>query len=443
MPKNGGAVIITLNYMPNLNIICKASLYSILFLLLSCESKEESKMLASRIVQIEVAQALKSSKPIDASVLGIKAFEYISLETNENTFKLANPYRVSTIGNDLLFVKYFKQMALFDQKTGKYISHIGKYGDDPESFQIVSNSVNDRQDQRFVSAASMGSKEILEYSIDTKKVVTRINIMNVLLRNDTTLSPNFSRIYDVFFEDKDNIWGFLPNLYGDTPYRLIKFNEDGVIKKAYRQGQTIKERPRYDHVIIGEAMFYEYNGSVMFKENHSDTLFEVNETRMNPRYVFNLADKSPPYEYKNEHRFPDKASYIRSQYPLPYIDRTQFVFIESLTEHDDFLIFSIMYEEELSYGFFNKTKGTTQISAIQDINSNGFYNDIDNFIPFQPNYIDRENNRLVGFVTAVDVLNWFDKNPELASRLPEELSMLSQLKPEDNPVVMIGKLKSR
>ena len=58
------------------------------------------------------------------------------------------------------------------------------------------------------------------------------------------------------------------------------------------------------------------------------------------------------------------------------------------------------------------------------------------------NYIDRENNKLVGFVTAEDVLSWFDSNPGLASKLPEALKSISQIKPEDNPIVMIGKLKN-
>ena len=37
--------------------------------------------------------------------------------------------------------------------------------------------------------------------------------------------------------------------------------------------------------------------------------------------------------------------------------------------------------------------------------------------------------------------DWFKKNPEKAKKLPERLKKLFKLTPEDNPVVMIVKLK--
>lgn len=427
--------------MQNLNIIYKAVLYSAILSIISCNNLEESSSFTSSdIEQIDVAKALESSKPINASILGIESFEYIPLETNENTLMLTNPYLVSTI-DDLLVVKNYKKLALFN-KNGEYISDIGKYGEDPGAYRVVITSVNDRLDQRLVSAYSKFSKEILEFSVDTKQLVNTINIQNVLLNNDSTLHPSNSRFFDVFFEDKENIWGFLPNLFGDTPYRLIKFNEDGVIKKAYPQGQTIKERPDSERLYFAEAIFYKIRETLMFKERYSDTLFIVNDEHLNPKYVFNLAEKSPPYEEKNYHRFASKEDYDWGNFPYPYIDRNEYIFIESLIECDDFLIFSIMYHKELSYGLYDKKNETTQISKIPDDISNGFYNDIDDFLPFRPTFIDRESNKLVGFVTAEEVLNWFEKNPELASKLPEELADLSQIQPEDNPVVMIGKFKN-
>ncbi len=426
--------------MQNSNIIYLVIFCCTILGIISCSTKSESETFGIEL--IEVTNALESSKTLNVSALGVESFEYVSLETNENTFKLANPYVISTIGDDKLIVKKHRQMALFNQKTGKYISNIGKYGDDPYSYGIITSTINDRFDQGLVSAWAKGSKEIIEYSIDTRQIVNRINIQNVTLNNDTLLSPTTSRLFDVFFEDKENILAFLPNLYGDSPFRLIRFNEKGVIKKAYPQGQSIKERPRRENLFFGEAIFYKYGETVMFKERYSDTLFVVNDESLSPRYVFNLEDKSPPYQDKNEHLFPNKASYLRSGIPYPYVDRTRYLFIESLIENDDFLIFSIMHMEELSYGFFDKTKGGTYVSKLPNDPINGFYNDIDNFIPFRPTYIDRKNNKIVGFVTAEDVLTWFDENPELANKLPKELSALSRIQPEDNPIVMIGKLKN-
>jgi len=43
---------------------------------------------------------------------------------------------------------------------------------------------------------------------------------------------------------------------------------------------------------------------------------------------------------------------------------------------------------------------------------------------------------------AYEILEWFENNPEKAAKLPAHLKALSKLKEDDNPVVVIVKLKS-
>ena len=426
--------------MNNLNTIYKVVLCCVVLSAISCNPKDQNK--ESAIEQIEVAKALESSQTVNTSALGIESFEYIRLETNESTFRLAKPHMILTIDDDKLIVKFRVQMALFNRKTGKYISDIGEFGTAPNSHGLVSKSVNDRATQGLVSAFARNWKDIFEYSISTNQIVNRIGIKDVIIDNDSLLSPVTSTLYDVFIQDNENIFGFLPNVFGDSPFRLVRYSHDGTLKKAYPQGQNLEERSNRETAYPGEAIIYEYNKEVMFKERYVDTLFMVNDERLSPRYVFDLEKKSAPYQEKNDHVFPNKASYQRANPSFPYVDRTEYIFIESILENDNSIIFSTMYMEELSYGFFDKRKGATYVSKLPDDPSNGFYNDIDDFIPFRPTYIDRENNKLVGFVTAEDVLSWFDSNPGLASKLPEALKSISQIKPEDNPIVMIGKLKN-
>jgi len=44
-------------------------------------------------------------------------------------------------------------------------------------------------------------------------------------------------------------------------------------------------------------------------------------------------------------------------------------------------------------------------------------------------------------IPALEVKRWFDKNPEKASRLPEHLQAFRDLQEDDNPVVIVAKLK--
>ena len=421
-----------------IRVAYKAVLCCIILSIVSCNAKNKSE--ASGIEKIEVAKALESSQTVNASALGIESFEYIPLETNENTFRLAKPYMVLTMDDDKLIAKWRLQMAMFNRETGDYISDIGKYGDDPYSHGLVAKSVNDRSDKGLVSAFVRSYKEIVEYSVSSGQIVNRIDIKDVIVDNDTLLSPTSLTLYDVFIQDNENIFGFLPNVFGDSPFRLVKYDKSGNLKKVYPQGQALEVKSNTFTSYPGEAIFYEFNEAVMFKERYSDTLFMVNDESLIPRYLFDLKEKSPPYQDKNNHVFPNKESYLRANPPFPYVDRTGYIFIESIIEYASFFVFSITYKEEESYGFFDKTAGKTHISKLPNDPINGFYNDIDDFIPFRPTYLDRAKNELVGFVTAEDVLIWFEKIPELAGKLPKELSALSQIKPEDNPVVMIGKI---
>lgn len=425
--------------MHNLNIIHRVIFSSVILILVSCNSYNENSV--SGIEEIEIANALESSLILKTSSLGIESFEYILLETNENTFRLANPYMISTIDDDKLVVKFMKQIALFNRRTGEYITDIGEFGTAPDSYGLVSKSINDRAGKGLISVFARNWKEIFEYSTSTGEIVNRINIHDVIIDNDTLLGRTSSLLLDFFIQDDQNIFCFLPNVYGTSPYRLIKFNDNGFLKKAYPQGQTLENQSNLDNS-YAEAIFFEYEGEIMFKERYSDTLFVINDDYLSPRYIFNLGEKSPPYQDRQKHSFPNKESYLRVNPPYPYVDRTGYIFIESLIENDFFLIFTTIYKDEESYGFFDKNTGATYVSKLPNDAHNGFYNDIDDFIPFRPTYLDRERNELVGFLTAEDVLSWFDKNPELASKLPIELSALSQIEPEDNPIVMIGKLKT-
>ncbi|MGK0489278.1 MAG: hypothetical protein ACJAXB_002475, partial [Candidatus Endobugula sp.] len=92
-------------------------------------------------------------------------------------------------------------------------------------------------------------------------------------------------------------------------------------------------------------------------------------------------------------------------------------------------------------GFYDKETKATSITKNEPNLNNRFKNDIDFFLPFSPDYLDQSGN-LISVIPAEDVYEWFNKNKDKINYLPENLKMLQIISPEDNPVVMIGKLKS-
>jgi hypothetical protein len=73
----------------------------------------------------------------------------------------------------------------------------------------------------------------------------------------------------------------------------------------------------------------------------------------------------------------------------------------------------------------------------------GFSNDIDHFVPIGTDnhfYINK-NDEFVTAIPALEVRRWFDNNPEEAAKLPEHLQAYRDIKDEDNPIVIVAKLK--
>jgi len=78
-----------------------------------------------------------------------------------------------------------------------------------------------------------------------------------------------------------------------------------------------------------------------------------------------------------------------------------------------------------------------QLSITQK--GDGIPNDIDDFVPFNPQFIDVDGN-LVEFVNASKISTWFRNNP---SKTSDKTEVLSNVEMTQNPVIMIGKSKTR
>ena len=59
---------------------------------------------------------------------------------------------------------------------------------------------------------------------------------------------------------------------------------------------------------------------------------------------------------------------------------------------------------------------------------------------FRPQTLN-ENNELVGYVYPYQIKKWFDENPDKAAKLSPELKKLRTINDNDNPVLMLVKLK--
>jgi len=137
---------------------------------------------------------------------------------------------------------------------------------------------------------------------------------------------------------------------------------------------------------------------------------------------------------------------------LPEERDKDYFFVLDLNESDRFLFFGIRhkpFETEdrfvgwYHFGYYDKEKRQTFVARMDHTQQSALINDIDDFAPIyvQPGWSINNDGELLAYMEAGDIVDWFNENPEKAKKLPEHLKNLSKLKPEDNPVVVIIKLK--
>ena len=95
-----------------------------------------------------------------------------------------------------------------------------------------------------------------------------------------------------------------------------------------------------------------------------------------------------------------------------------------------------------NFGFHDKKSGTVKIAEIDDSEKSPVINDIDNFAPIYPFlWSVNQYGEMVSYMEAGDIIDWFEANPEKAKKLPKYLQAMFKLKIDDNPVIVIAKLK--
>lgn len=124
-------------------------------------------------------------------------------------------------------------------------------------------------------------------------------------------------------------------------------------------------------------------------------------------------------------------------------------------ESNRFLVFTVGLNGYRHLAFYDKSKKETLVCNTQnDLDFYyyqeywgnrciGFNNDIDNFVPIGTsiNFFINKNNEYVAAIPAIEIKRWFDNNPEEVEKLPAHLKEFSSINWDDNPVVVVMKLK--
>jgi len=378
-----------------------------------CGSPENQITTQGLPYTIKVAEAYQQGAEVPLSQFA-ESIEYIPLETTEGSL-IGNNASFYLFGDYIISIA-FRQVYLFDRKSGAFIKELKRYGQGPDEYSNTQPNIHIDEERGVV------------YLKDNRNVSLGLNV-----KGETSLSfktPQGAGAYIMGYAqlNDDLFVGFQANPVCEEKVKLMIFNKNGEVVKTFANHLQCEQDDlgsiSFDS---SEGAFYRWNGQVGFKESYNDTLFMVSPDSLSSKAVF----KSGKYgiAYKDKKRMGMEAG---KDYHL----------ITDLDETVDHLFFQLYFREKMHSGLYNKTTGETRVVRSDKSEINGFYNDLDNFLPFRLKYA-TDNLQGVGFVEAPDVITWLEANPEKAKALPARLKPLSKLKEDDNPVVMVIKFKPK
>lgn len=363
---------------------------------------------------IEIASAFKQREQSKASInfFSVK-IEYIEL----------NPPKEINVNESFLRVYVDKghiiligtgQMFVFDRKNGQFIREIGQIGRGPHDYLATLHDNAYDYSRKVIIAVQSNPKKYIEYNINGE-VITNLNFS----------CPNVGGISSLVNYSKDSIYtAYCGNLSENKQQRLKLIDIHCNVLKIYYHAFKLEGEP--DAFSFGLSKFYKFQDDLMFFEDYCDTIFHVTQESLIPRFVFNWGEFEPPYE---------------KQYDMNYLrggERDKDFHINKLFESTRYLFIRFSYDGYyLWQGVYDKKK---KIILIQE-DENGFDNNIDNFVPLKNATSVNNDNELIGFIEAYNVVGWFKTHPEKAAKLPAHLQKFKNISENDSPLIMIMKLK--
>jgi hypothetical protein len=330
--------------------------------------------------------------------------QYIALESSESSM-IGGNIRID-ITDNYIIARDGDNCFVFDKQHGHYIRKIGSKGRGPIEYESTRGFVNHLKEKVYFQR----NHDLIEFDIGGQF------LRSIKLPVDT-LETNPSRYSFI----NDNFIGAYDNLFGDLGHRVIIFNNKAIIQ--VHRNRYLHPRTMPHFINLPQTHFYHSDDRLFLRDDYNDTVYLVTEHALSPYLVFNAGRYSLPYEAK--------------WWPQEKIRESDLLVTRGFIMSETYVFFYIWgrSNNQVLLGIYNKKTRELQITDREK----GIENDIDNFISFIPYQI--YNNEMIGWVEAWKVEQWFKDNPEKAAQLPSHLKKFNKLSENDNPVLMLVKLK--
>ena len=327
--------------------------------------------------------------------------EYIALETNKNCL-IANMAIYST--NNKIVANGDRACYVFERKTGSFIRQIASFGQGPGEY---TEGVPDFWDAKNEQVCFWGHMNYMFYNLDG------------------TFSHQVGRFRHYirpFVPYEDFYVGYVSNRLATATSRIAFYDKKGILVDSIPNYRSWK-RTKTSYGNSGyETCMYLFNNSLYYKDIYCDTLYQIKDFELHPRYVFNTGGLAVPYEIQEGGRY-EFTEDITDKYE-------KYINIIKILEDNRYLYITFDYRKKFYRIVYDK----------KDDNKNAFsplfVNDLDGGFAFWPEKMISDNEMMCVF--SAEQLLTLDKSKITDEKLK---NILNNLQEDDNPVVAIVTLK--
>jgi len=396
--------------------VVSLSLLAILFFCASC-SQSVKKRGNDGIPTIDIISNLSKTQKVNLSVIASK-IDYCILETDKKC--LIDGKNIYSSGDYFISISR-NYCYIFERKTGKFIRQISQIGQGPEDYQYIFNLLIGANGH----VCLLGNNQYLFFNLDGS-LSHKINTKSRRLER----SIAYEDYYVVCIHNSD----------GNSTIRIAFLdNKSGEIVDSIPNYRYYK-RTTQSLAIENDYSFHIFNNELYYFDIYCDTLYQIKDFSLQPRYIFNTGGRTVPYESLDKGRI-DIREFMEGR---KYDRFENYIVINWMLEDVTFLYFTIEYRNLKYRAIYHKVENKIQIMQpvsvpdprFIDTSTCGFENDLDGGLPFWPQQMISDKEMMCVY-TAADLME-LDR-----SRItdPKLKNVLNSLVEDSNPVVAIITLK--
>ncbi|MDH6313440.1 hypothetical protein M2137_002230 [Parabacteroides sp. PFB2-10] len=406
-----------------------------IFFLFSCAEKGKDFSRDKNVIRLPEKVTIQEVN-LSSVASGLK---YVALETNDSVL-VSSITKIMYENGRIVLVDKDHNCFLFDE-DGRFVSKVGRKGNGPNEYMYI-RSIDIIPDRNVLFTYDHMLQKLLFYDLEKGDVVNVYKMPNIQ-EKDEERGVDIRSILYLFngYYYVDVVSWFDLSFKGI----VFKIEDDIDIDKQYHLDVKYPKTPKSLSLTHEVGIMFRGESELRCYKHISDTIFSIdNNLNLYSAYVFKMGKYKATYSYMFDKVHNMEMKYV---FPVNIMESSNYLFIEYFfgnhaPEPFEYIHVNDRGEKGIAinrkgYCLWDKSTGES-IFLKQPIKGKpGFKNDLDGGAIIWPHYISR-NKEIVAFCDA----DKFQETLTDPSNSPPFVSALIQkVQPDDNPVVIIGKLK--